>query len=200
MTDIAILAVVLISALVAYYRGLIRETFTIITWVGAAIIAFFLFPAARDIARGMIPVPLLADISAAALLFLAALLPIILLVATLTHQLNREGPGLIDRWAGGVFGVVRGLFLVAIVYWASLLLVRPGQEPAWIQGSLSEPIIHEFANLLPEQAPYFTDHSDSADDEEKNGDPPPAQTGAAQGYQQNDRRSLDRLITNTSEE
>ena len=40
-----------LSVLVGFMRGMIRETLTIVTWLGAAVVAFYAFPFARELAR-----------------------------------------------------------------------------------------------------------------------------------------------------
>ena len=49
--DIAAFAVIGLSVLVAFLRGFLRETLTIITWLRAGVAAYFAFPYARELAR-----------------------------------------------------------------------------------------------------------------------------------------------------
>jgi len=210
VADIGIFFIVLLSAAMSYFRGLVRELGTIFTWVSAAIIAFFLFPYGREFARGVIPIPLIADIAAGLVLFALALLPMILLASLVLNRFAGSAPGPVDRWAGVFFGIVRGLFLVAIAYWASLLLVPQGKEPAWIRGAVSLPLIKAMAVILPERSLYDSESENSGQDQsgadergnhEGSGNANPGTPNILHnGYPQNDRRSLDQLITTTNEE
>lgn len=209
MVDFGILAIVLVSAVMAYFRGLIRELGTILTWISAAVIALFLFPYGREVARGVIPVPVLADIVAGAVLFGLALLPLVILSSMLFSKFTGREPGTADRILGTLFGVFRGFFLVAIGYWASMQIVPPGKEPAWIENAFTFPIVKSIAVILPKRTVYVDETTNSGQEESRNGadaKTPPENgasseaSGDANGYPQNDRRSLDQLITTTNDE
>jgi len=201
VVDLGILAIVLLSAAMAYYRGMVRELSTILSWVSAAVIAFFLFPYGRDIARTIIPMPLIADAIAGIVLFSLALLPLTLLMSLIFSQFSKDEPGLIDRISGTAFGIIRGFFLVAIAYWGSLLLVLPGQEPAWIKDAVTFPIVKKLAVVLPKRSVVvdesgFSGHEEGAEGiDNTDGD----QSNNNDGYPQNDRRSLEKLVATTSE-
>jgi uncharacterized membrane protein required for colicin V production len=59
--DLAALAVIGLSVLVGFLRGVMREALTILTWLGAAAVAFYAFPYARELARRTIETEWMAD-------------------------------------------------------------------------------------------------------------------------------------------
>ncbi|PTE12663.1 CvpA family protein, partial [Pseudogemmobacter blasticus] len=50
--------IILLSAILAYSRGLVRELMAILGWVGAAILAFIFAPAATPLVK---EIPMLGD-------------------------------------------------------------------------------------------------------------------------------------------
>ena len=73
-TDGLVAGVILLSGLLAFFRGFVKEALAIGAWVGAAFAALYGFKFARPLARQFISVDMIADATAAAVLFIAALI------------------------------------------------------------------------------------------------------------------------------
>ena len=71
--DIAVLAVVALSALMALARGFVREVLGLLSWVGAAIITWYAFPAVQPLVRQALGGDLLADLATGGGLFVVSL-------------------------------------------------------------------------------------------------------------------------------
>jgi len=120
--DYTILAVLAASGLLAMLRGFMRELLGALGWVVAVIIA--------RLSEGMASDQLQDYINDEALTsFLGWMLPFIIVVFAWYIFANLAAPGLkkmamgvLDRPLGFIFGVLRGLVLVAIVYMSALLL------------------------------------------------------------------------------
>lgn len=63
------------------------------------------------------------------------------------------GLGWLDRFLGGLFGLVRGAFL-AVVFVAVILAFTPKPMPAWIAGSQTLPYVVDASDLCSKLAPY----------------------------------------------
>ena len=61
LTDAVVVLVILISGLLAFFRGLVHEVLAVISWIGAALATIYGFPYARPYATELITVPLIAD-------------------------------------------------------------------------------------------------------------------------------------------
>src|SRR5207237_8968309 len=72
--DIAIIAVIALSAIFAFARGFVREVLSIIAWVGAAAITLSWFNCVYALAVRLVTTPLLADLIAGAGLFVISLI------------------------------------------------------------------------------------------------------------------------------
>ena len=75
--DLAVFGFILISGLLAFARGLVREVLGIGAWVGAFAAAFFALPATRGIVRGWLPSPEWIDPVSFIIVFLVALIVLI---------------------------------------------------------------------------------------------------------------------------
>ena len=53
--DIAVVAIIAVSALFAFFRGFTREVLSIVAWLGAVAVAFYSGPFVRDKMDGILP-------------------------------------------------------------------------------------------------------------------------------------------------
>lgn len=154
--DLAALAILGLSGIMAFARGLIREVFSIIAFIGAAIAAVFfsglLTPMVAN-ATGMAGP--LASVAAGLLIFLVVFIVITVItsaVAKTAHQSTEIGS--FDRAAGLAFGILRGVIVVSLF----VLLLRqtqgePSASPAdpmqdAIRGARTYPIYESVAKGL----------------------------------------------------
>ena len=70
LIDLGVILVLLISGFFAFVRGFVREVLSVAGWVGAGIIALYLFEPLRPHVHGLIPSPLIADIVTGAGIFI----------------------------------------------------------------------------------------------------------------------------------
>jgi membrane protein required for colicin V production len=116
--------ILLISAILAYSRGLVRELLSIGGWVAAAISGFFLAPRIEPLIR---EVPVLSNIigdscelsmiAAFAIVFAVTLIIVAIFTPLFAGAVQRSALSGFDQGLGFLFGVVRGvaLILVALV-------------------------------------------------------------------------------------
>ena len=151
--DVVIVAVVLLSALVSFRRGLFREAMSLATWVGAVIVTLaFTSRFATLLPREAIRDPAARGTFAALALFFGTLA-----VGGLLHWLIRKivargEPGWIDRLSGAVFGLARGALIVALATLAANLVPAFKQEPWWRTSRLLPPF-QDVARTLHAQLP-----------------------------------------------
>lgn len=146
--DLAVVAVVLLSTLLAMLRGMVREALTVAAWLGAIAIAWYGFTAVQAIAQQTIETRWLADAAALVVVFVVPLIVLKVLAVMLAELLPAGWVGRLDRAAGALFGVARGLLIVAGGYLGLTLLVEPDQQPQWVQDARLLPYVQEAARLL----------------------------------------------------
>ncbi|NPD13796.1 CvpA family protein [Xinfangfangia sp. D13-10-4-6] len=115
--------IILLSAILAYSRGLVREGMAIVGWIGAAVVAFFFAGPAMPIVRELPVVgKFLADscelsvVAAFAAVFAIALIVAALFTPLLSSIIQRSALSGIDQALGFLFGVVRGILLIAVAF------------------------------------------------------------------------------------
>ena len=119
LVDGAVAIVIVLSAILAYSRGFVREAMAILGWVGAAIFAFLLAPTLQPLVKE-IPVlnKFLADscelsiIAAFAAAFAVGLVIASLFTPLFASVVQRSVLGGLDQGLGFLFGVARGVLLV----------------------------------------------------------------------------------------
>src|SRR5262245_55396237 len=109
IVDIAVLAILMISGLIATYRGFMKEALSVSSWAIAALAAVFFWPVAKPFARSVIQPELLADITGLLCLFVLLLIPISFIAFRLQEMVRGKRAGPLDRSLGFVFGLSRGL-------------------------------------------------------------------------------------------
>ena len=67
--DMALVAVVLISAVLAYFRGRVHEVLSVAGWIGAISATIYGFPYLRPLARQWTEIEIVADFGAGIVLF-----------------------------------------------------------------------------------------------------------------------------------
>ena len=156
--DGVVAVVIILSALLAYDRGLVREAMAIVGWIAAAIAGFLFAPKVEPLVRE-IPVlgDLLADscelsvIGAFALVFAVALIVVSLFTPLFSSLVQRSVLGGLDQAFGFVFGVVRGILLVTIAFFVYKTVI--GQEFTIVDESRSAVVFSQFTGQIEEQNP-----------------------------------------------
>ncbi len=160
LADAAILLIVAISAFLAYARGLTREALAIGGWVIAALGAFFFAPFIEPLI-GEIPVLgaflrsscTLSMLAAFALCFAVILILLSIVTPLISSVVLDSALGPFDRGLGFLFGVARGVALVAVLYLLYGLAVPETQRVAALEQARSIALIADAAETLRAAAP-----------------------------------------------
>lgn len=155
--DIGVLAVIGLSALLALGRGLVKEILSLFGWVGAAILTYLIFmriPQVRDFARQQIAEPLFADIAAGVVIFTVVLIILGMINHLVVARIPTSFLGPLDKSLGLVFGLLRGVVLVAIAH-ILLVYVMPNRAewPPVVQEARTEPYAAKAAEYLSALVP-----------------------------------------------
>lgn len=204
--DIAVLAVLAVSGLLALVRGFVREVLSIAAWVGAAAAGVFLYPELAPHLEGLLGViekgPI-ANIAAGGAIALVALIVFSLLAGVIADRVQDSALGPIDRTLGLVFGLVRGAALLCIAYIAAAWLQPPDRWPSWASEARTRPaleaggawIVRQLPPGLLPAPPRTTPAAPSATELMR--PPAPAAVERGEGYRPDERRDLDRLLNVT---
>jgi membrane protein required for colicin V production len=186
--DLVVIAIVLVSAFVALWRGLVRETFSIFEWVASAYAALRLSPVFQPMLAGIVEPPWLAWIAVFVGTFIIVLVPLSMLTQRFADFVKRSEIGPVDRALGFVFGIGRGLVIVGLAYIAFASLVPPEEHPAALTSAKLFPLIQNSSEVLLSMVPGTESEGGSV----SQGDSEETKTYGAQ-----DRGALDRLFEAT---
>ncbi|HFD79896.1 MAG TPA: CvpA family protein [Gammaproteobacteria bacterium] len=144
--DYLLLAIIVISTLLSLWRGFVREALSLASWLAALWIAMLFFEDLAGWLATWIDTPSVRSAVAFAILFVSTVL-VGGLVGYLAGQLvARTGLTATDRALGMVFGVARGVVIVAVLVMLAGLTTVP-QDPWWSE-SLLLPHFQEMALWL----------------------------------------------------
>ncbi len=146
--DLIIIAILALSALLAFMRGFVREVLSIGAWVGAALATIYGFPIAQPFARKYIEVALFADIAAGVAIFVVALIVLTVLSHALSRNVRSSALGAVDRSLGLLFGLVRGAVLVCLAYLVMAWAIPQEDRPVWVAEARTLPLVQQGAGLL----------------------------------------------------
>ena len=128
--DITIIGIILLSALISLFRGLIREVLSLVAWVAAFWAAMQFSPHFAAFLEPYISVSGARTVLA----FLGILIGTLLVFGVINFVIGRliEKTGLSgpDRLLGAMFGLLRGAAIVSILVFLSGLTPLP-QTPSW---------------------------------------------------------------------
>lgn len=150
--DWLILAGLGLSAVVGALRGAAYELVTLAGWFVAFAVAHRFAPAVGQAWLHGIPGAPLRDGVAWALCVALTLMAAGLLATLLRLLLRSTGLGLFDRSAGALFGLLRGVVVLALALLAARYTELP-QTPAWHASMLIPPaqfLANQLVPLLPE--------------------------------------------------
>jgi len=156
--DIVVLAVIALSTLLALGRGFVKEVLSIFGWIGAAIgtlLIFFYVPEAKEFARKQIAEPVLADIACAVAIFVVLLIVLGFFNHAIASRVHASSLGPLDKSLGLVFGLLRGVILVALAHMAMTDWFMPNrdQRPDVVNQARTEPYVAMAADFIKSKVP-----------------------------------------------
>jgi membrane protein required for colicin V production len=216
LLDGIVIVVMLVSALLAMYRGFLREVLSIASWVAAAAAAFLLHKQLLPTIKTYIPNDNVALGVTVVLIFVVTLLVVSWITMKISDFVLDSAFGALDRSAGFLFGAARGLLLIVVAMQFFNWFVPGPQQPKWVSAAKSKPIVDYLGDrllaVLPENAEeeiqkYLKkkrapDDGTPQEPAEPGGKPivaPPKSTEAPTPlYRSGDKRQLEQMIGTTA--
>ncbi|MCY4228643.1 MAG: CvpA family protein [Gammaproteobacteria bacterium] len=152
IVDIAIIAIVVVSLLVGLYRGFIREFFSLISWLLALYIAWTFAGFGAIYLESYLDQPDFRVVVSFAGIFVVSLLVLSIISYFLQNLLTFAALIGVDRYLGMLFGIARGVIIVALMIMAGTFMDFASQ-PWWKTSLLAgyfSPVIDLIRGFLPE--------------------------------------------------
>ncbi|MEO1106521.1 MAG: CvpA family protein [Pseudomonadota bacterium] len=157
--DGVVALIIVLSGLLAYSRGFMREVLAIAGWVAAAVLAFIFAPQAVPLVK---EIPVVGDflrdscelsvITGFAAVFAIALIVVSIFTPLFSSLVQRSALGGLDQALGFFFGIARGILLVAIAFFV-YDTVMTGQSYTIVDESRSAKVFEQFSTQIEEQNP-----------------------------------------------
>lgn len=163
VVDAIVAATIVISAYLAMVRGVFRETLALASWAVALIAGFALGPAMQPVVESVPGLGSLLKncqyslIAAFLLVFGLVLLITGVLVWVFSRSIQNTALSLADQVIGFIFGAVRGLVLVAVLYIIYEQIVPPASQLASVDEAATITLVRQSAEMVrgvaPDQVP-----------------------------------------------
>jgi membrane protein required for colicin V production len=210
LLDIFLLAVMLISGLLAMIRGFMREVLSIAAWICSAAATLYAYPRVMPVVKGYVNNDIVAAGVTVAGVFLLTLIVVSVLTVRISDKILDSRIGALDRTLGFVFGLARGLLIVVVAFIFFDWLVPAKSQPSWVGNAKSRVVLKGtgdwMISLLPEdpestilkrlKRPKGDEGEDSGAPEQRTDTRPGTTLGQAdqQGYNRSDRSNMRQLI------
>jgi len=152
--DFAVIGVIILSGYFAYSRGFVREALSIAAWINASFVALYTFPYVLPLFEKILPKGVIANVSAAAVVFILALMVLHMISNTLARRVKDSSLSPVDRTFGLIFGLARGMIFVCLGYIALAWMLPTGKDrPRWFAEARSIPYLdagaHKMQSFIP---------------------------------------------------
>lgn len=152
--DLAAGLVLVVSVLIGWFRGGVREVAGVVALALAAVAAMVALRLTGPIARHALHPAWLANLAAILLVFGAVYVALRVLAATISRRLHGAGGlGGLDRTLGAGFGLARALAVLGLANLTLGAVVPPERAPGWIREAYLYPVSGVAANGLKAFAP-----------------------------------------------
>ena len=152
--DGLLIAVMLISGMLAMVRGFMREVLSIAAWLAAAIVTLYLYAKLVPTAENYFHNKIIANIVVIAGVFLATLLIVSAITIKISDMILDSRIGALDRTLGFLFGLGRGLLIMVVAFLFVEWLVPPKAQPSGVRDAKSRVVLKStgdwLGTLLPE--------------------------------------------------
>src|SRR5579871_342662 len=197
--DLVLLAVMLISGLLAMVRGFMREILSIAAWGTAALVTLYSFSKLLPTAKTYFNNDTIASIVVVAGVFVGTLIVVSVITVRISDMILDSRIGALDRTLGFLFGLARGLLIVVVAFLFFVWLVPDKQRPDWVSSAKSRVVLQGTGDWLmslltdtPENTILKRFKKPKPEDEQTDTESPPP--GAGDGYNKTARDSLKKLI------
>ncbi len=146
--DVGVLAIVVISALMAFGRGFATVALSFAAWAGALFATIFGTQLVLPYASQYIKPPELADIISYVGVFFVSLILLKWIAGGVGKAIKDSPVGFLDRSLGALFGLLRGMVIVSILYLGFVKIFPNEKQPEWMEEARLKPLVAWGAEML----------------------------------------------------
>ena len=157
--DGAVAIIIVLSALLAYSRGFVREALAIMGWIAATFMAFIFADQVTPLVR---QIPVVGDfigdscelsvIAAFAAVFAVVLVIVSIFTPLFSSLIQRSALGGLDQGLGFLFGALRGILLVAVAFFVYQTVLQT-QKIEIVENSRAIAVFSQMTGSIAERDP-----------------------------------------------
>ncbi len=156
MFDAAILLIMLLSTLLAFFRGFVREFLSLGAWIGAGMLTMYLFDDVAELIKPHVTSEMVAYLVAGVGTYIGALICFSIFNSIIIRYVkSSEEIGMFDNFLGMLFGLARGAFIVSLGYLVLSLVINNDDPPEWVKEAVTQPYAQKGAIFLANVAPEY---------------------------------------------
>jgi membrane protein required for colicin V production len=220
--DLLLLAIMLVSGMLAMIRGFMREVLSIAAWASAAVATVLLYDKLLPTAEANLGAGTVAKVAVILGVFVVTLLIASLITARISDLVLDSRIGALDRTLGLIFGLARGLLIVVVAFYLFTWFVPDNKLPEGVRDAKSREALQATGKWLQSLLPQDMDNYLSSlfstvfkrqpgkSNEQDTPDAPPgrrgersgpgsADRGEQGGYDRADRSNIRQLIDGMSQ-
>jgi membrane protein required for colicin V production len=148
LLDIIVLAVMLLSGLLAMIRGFMREILSIAAWGTAALTTLYAYQKLLPSAKAYFNNDTIATIAVVAGVFILTLIVVSIITVRISDMILDSRIGALDRTLGFLFGLARGLLIMVVAFLFFVWLVPDKQQPEWVRNAKSRVMLQGTGDWL----------------------------------------------------
>jgi membrane protein required for colicin V production len=156
--DYIVFGLLLVSALLGFARGAVREIVAVTALVAAALAAVFGWEFVRPFVAHVVHTRWMAAVASLLLVFMAVFVALRIVGAGLARSVQRADVlGALDRTVGLLIGLVRGFVVLGAFYLMFNAATPPDLQPRWIVQARTWPLAADMGRLLATLEPRGLD-------------------------------------------
>lgn len=159
LIDGAVALIIVLSSLLAYSRGFVREAMAIAGWIAATFVAFIFADQVTPLVR---QIPVIGDfigdscelsvIAAFAAVFAVVLVIVSIFTPLFSSLIQRSALGGLDQGLGFLFGALRGILLVAVAFFVYQTVLE-NQNIDMVENSRAVKVFSNFTGSVEDRDP-----------------------------------------------
>lgn len=154
--DAAVICILALSCLFAFFRGFVREVLSLGAWIGAAIVTIYYFPAMAAYLKPHFKSAVGAAGVGTLIIYTVALIGFSLINAVIIKFVRSGNDvGMLDNALGFMFGLGRGAFIISLGYFLMTIAMPEKEYPVWLKNSVTRPYAEMGAIKLAKVAPEY---------------------------------------------
>lgn len=155
--DLSVLAFIVLSAVLAFSRGFFQEVLSLVSWLGAFLIAYYFSNRFVGTINLLINNFLISKILSFIVIFILCVFFLSYLTSKISSKIKNSSVGMIDRSLGFFFGILRGYVLLCMGLFAFYFFFNQ-KYPSWLEKSKMNDLIIQG---LIKTVPIFDSKNDS---------------------------------------